>query len=40
MTIALLNKSDLSILNKQALKYKLADAEKDKGKKKARGKGL
>lgn len=29
MTIALLNKSDLSILNKQALKYKLADAEKD-----------
>lgn len=29
MTIALLNKSDLSILNKQGLKYKLADAEKD-----------
>lgn len=29
LTIALLNKSDLSILNKQALKYKLADAEKD-----------
>ena len=29
MTIALLNKSDLSIFNKQALKYKLADAEKD-----------
>lgn len=29
MTVALLNKSDLSILNKQALKYKLADAEKD-----------
>ncbi len=29
LTIALLNKSELSILNKQALKYKLADAEKD-----------
>lgn len=29
LTVALLNKSDLSILNKQALKYKLADAEKD-----------
>lgn len=29
MTVALLNKSDLSILNKQGLKYKLADAEKD-----------
>ena len=27
--IALLNKSDLSILNKRYLKYKLADAEKD-----------
>lgn len=27
--IALLNKSDLSILNKRALKYRLADAEKD-----------
>ena len=29
MTITLLNKSDLSILNKQDLKYRLADAEKD-----------
>lgn len=29
MTIALLNKSDLSILNKKSLRYKLADAEKD-----------
>lgn len=29
MTIALLNKSDLSILNKRTFKYKLADAEKD-----------
>lgn len=29
MTIALLNKSDLSILNKRTLKYKLANAEKD-----------
>lgn len=29
MTVALLNKSDLSILNKQGLKYRLADAEKD-----------
>lgn len=29
LTIALLNKSDLSILNKRGLKYKLADAEKD-----------
>lgn len=29
MTIALLSKSDLSILNKRTLKYKLADAEKD-----------
>lgn len=29
MTIALLNRSDLSILNKRTLKYKLADAEKD-----------
>jgi predicted nucleotidyltransferase component of viral defense system len=29
LTIALLNKSDLSIFNKQTLKYKLADAEKD-----------
>lgn len=29
MTIGLLNKSDLSILNKRSLKYKLADAEKD-----------
>ncbi len=29
MNIALLNKSDLSILNKRSLKYKLADAEKD-----------
>jgi len=27
--IALLNKSDLSILNKKALRYNLADAEKD-----------
>jgi len=29
LTITLLNKSDLSIFNKQVLKYKLADAEKD-----------
>lgn len=29
MTIALLNKPELSILNKQALRYNLADAEKD-----------
>jgi len=29
LKIALLNKSDLSILNKSSLKYKLADAEKD-----------
>lgn len=29
MTVALLNKSDLSILNKRTLEYKLADAEKD-----------
>ena len=29
MTIALLNKSDLSLLNKKSLNYKLADAEKD-----------
>jgi len=29
LNIALLNKSDLSILNKRSLKYKLADAEKD-----------
>ncbi len=29
LTILLLNKSDLSILNKRTLKYKLADAEKD-----------
>ena len=29
MTIALLNKSDLSILNKRSLGYRLADAEKD-----------
>lgn len=29
MTIGLLNKSDLSILNKRTLRYKLADAEKD-----------
>ena len=29
MTVALLNKSDLSILNKRSIKYKLADAEKD-----------
>lgn len=29
MTIALLNKSDLSILNKRTLKYRLAEAEKD-----------
>jgi predicted nucleotidyltransferase component of viral defense system len=29
LTIALLNKSDLSMLNKPALRYKLADAEKD-----------
>ena len=29
MNIALLNKSDLSILNKKSLKYRLADAEKD-----------
>lgn len=29
MTIPLLNKSDLSILNKRSLKYNLADAEKD-----------
>jgi len=29
LTIALLNKSDLSILNKRSLNYKLADAEKD-----------
>lgn len=29
MTVALLNKSDLSILNKRSLKYRLADAEKD-----------
>jgi predicted nucleotidyltransferase component of viral defense system len=29
LTIALLNKSDLSIFNKQRLNYRLADAEKD-----------
>ena len=29
MTIALLNRSDLSILNKRTLKYRLAEAEKD-----------
>ena len=29
MKIALLSKSDLSIINKASLKYKLADAEKD-----------
>ena len=29
MTIPLLNRSDLSILNKRSLKYNLADAEKD-----------
>lgn len=29
MNLALLNKSDLSILNKRSLKYRLADAEKD-----------
>ena len=29
LKIALLNKSDLSIMNKASLKYKLADAEKD-----------
>ncbi|MBI5418387.1 hypothetical protein HZA55_10690 [Candidatus Poribacteria bacterium] len=29
MTIALYNKSDLNLINKTTLKYKLADAEKD-----------
>ena len=29
MTVALLGKSDLSILNKRSLRYRLADAEKD-----------
>ena len=29
MTLSLLNKSDLAILNKRSFNYKLADAEKD-----------